>query len=194
MHVCIQNDLLLYVALIPKFQAEHPYFIGTQFHPEYKSRPQRPAPVFEGLLKAVRSRNCNDNSNNVNNKLKLSSSPLSVQGKKSMQIVEETVDDEDDDDIDAALKKEVAEAIIAALEIGANNGDKHVEEAVTFSNNGFDLKDRVSNLNIPDHLKDKSLIGLRALEVDISKKENEKMGQYQFVVCIHVYTHIYIYT
>jgi len=31
----------------------HPYFLGVQFHPEFLSRPQRPAPVFLGLLQAV---------------------------------------------------------------------------------------------------------------------------------------------
>lgn len=31
----------------------HPYFIATQFHPEFKSRPTRPRPVFLGLLKAA---------------------------------------------------------------------------------------------------------------------------------------------
>ena len=93
-----------------------------------------------------------------------------------MQIVEETVDDEDDDDIDAALKEEVAEAIIAALEIDADNGDEHGKEATMSNDNDFDHKDSNSNVKIPDHLKDKSLIGLRALEVDISRKENEKVG------------------
>jgi CTP synthase len=34
---------------------KHPYFIGVQFHPEYKSRPLRPAPVFLGLLQAARN-------------------------------------------------------------------------------------------------------------------------------------------
>lgn len=37
-------------------QIDHPYFIGVQFHPEFKSRPQRPAPVFLGLLQAVQDR------------------------------------------------------------------------------------------------------------------------------------------
>ncbi len=32
---------------------EHPYFIATQFHPEFKSRPMKPAPVYLGLLKAA---------------------------------------------------------------------------------------------------------------------------------------------
>ncbi|MDS0283414.1 glutamine hydrolyzing CTP synthase [Haloarcula onubensis] len=32
---------------------EHPYFIGTQFHPEFRSRPTRASPPFVGLLEAV---------------------------------------------------------------------------------------------------------------------------------------------
>ena len=32
---------------------EHPYFIGTQFHPEFRSRPTRASPPFTGLLDAV---------------------------------------------------------------------------------------------------------------------------------------------
>ncbi len=31
---------------------DHPYFIAGQFHPELKSRPNRPAPLFVGLVKA----------------------------------------------------------------------------------------------------------------------------------------------
>ena len=31
----------------------HPYFIATQFHPEFKSRPTRPRPLFLGLLSAA---------------------------------------------------------------------------------------------------------------------------------------------
>ena len=30
----------------------HPYYVGVQFHPEFKSRPHRPSPPFLGLLKA----------------------------------------------------------------------------------------------------------------------------------------------
>lgn len=29
---------------------QHPYFLGTQFHPEFKSRPNRPSPPFFGFL------------------------------------------------------------------------------------------------------------------------------------------------
>ena len=32
---------------------DHPYYIGTQYHPEFKSRPNRPSPPFLGLLKAA---------------------------------------------------------------------------------------------------------------------------------------------
>ena len=33
--------------------ANHPYYVGTQYHPEFKSRPNRPSPPFLGLLKAA---------------------------------------------------------------------------------------------------------------------------------------------
>lgn len=32
---------------------EHPWFVGCQFHPEFKSRPNRPHPLFLGLVKAA---------------------------------------------------------------------------------------------------------------------------------------------
>ena len=31
----------------------HPYFLGTQAHPELTSRPLRPQPMFMGLIKAA---------------------------------------------------------------------------------------------------------------------------------------------
>ncbi|MCX6666104.1 MAG: CTP synthase [Euryarchaeota archaeon] len=34
----------------------HPYFVGTQAHPEFKSRPMKPAPLFDGLIKAAEKR------------------------------------------------------------------------------------------------------------------------------------------
>ena len=33
--------------------AENNYFIGVQFHPEFKSRPDNPHPLFRGLIKAA---------------------------------------------------------------------------------------------------------------------------------------------
>ena len=35
---------------------KHPYFIAGQFHPEFKSRPNRPSPLFVGLVKAAKER------------------------------------------------------------------------------------------------------------------------------------------
>jgi CTP synthase len=32
---------------------DHPWFVGTQFHPEFKSRPNRPHPLFNGLIAAA---------------------------------------------------------------------------------------------------------------------------------------------
>ena len=32
--------------------ANHPYFIGCQFHPEFKSRPHTPHPLFTELVRA----------------------------------------------------------------------------------------------------------------------------------------------
>jgi CTP synthase len=34
----------------------HPYFVATQAHPEFKSRPLKPAPLFDGLIKAAKKR------------------------------------------------------------------------------------------------------------------------------------------
>ena len=33
--------------------ANHPYFVGCQFHPEFKSRPMKASPLFLGLLLAA---------------------------------------------------------------------------------------------------------------------------------------------
>ena len=35
---------------------EHPWFVASQFHPEFKSRPTRPAPLFFGFVSAARDR------------------------------------------------------------------------------------------------------------------------------------------
>lgn len=34
--------------------SNHPFFIATQSHPEFKSRPQKPHPLFDGLVKAAK--------------------------------------------------------------------------------------------------------------------------------------------
>jgi CTP synthase len=35
---------------------DHPFMLGTQFHPEFLSRPTRPHPLFVSFLQAVRER------------------------------------------------------------------------------------------------------------------------------------------
>jgi CTP synthase len=35
---------------------DHPYMLGSQFHPEFLSRPMRPHPLFVGLVKAAKER------------------------------------------------------------------------------------------------------------------------------------------
>ena len=32
---------------------DHPYFIGCQFHPEFKSKPFAPHPLFSGFIRAA---------------------------------------------------------------------------------------------------------------------------------------------
>jgi len=34
----------------------HPYFVATQAHPEFKSRPMKPSPMFDGLIKAAKKK------------------------------------------------------------------------------------------------------------------------------------------
>lgn len=42
--------------LIEIIEAEnHPFFIASQFHPEFKSRPNRPHPLFDGFIAALTS-------------------------------------------------------------------------------------------------------------------------------------------
>jgi CTP synthase len=36
--------------------SDHPWFVASQFHPEFKSRPTRPAPLFRGFVGAALSR------------------------------------------------------------------------------------------------------------------------------------------
>ena len=36
--------------------ADHPWFLATQYHPEFKSRPTRPHPLFSGFVGAAAAR------------------------------------------------------------------------------------------------------------------------------------------
>ncbi len=41
-----------YVEIVELPQEEHPYFLGCQFHPEFKSKPLEPHPLFTAFIKA----------------------------------------------------------------------------------------------------------------------------------------------
>ena len=42
------NDLVEIIEI-----PDHPYFVGVQFHPEYKSTVENPAPLFKSFVKAT---------------------------------------------------------------------------------------------------------------------------------------------
>ena len=41
------------VEMVELEQDKHPFFVGCQFHPEFKSRPNRPHPLFVGFIEAI---------------------------------------------------------------------------------------------------------------------------------------------
>ena len=43
-------------------RSDHPFFIATQFHPEFKSRPLKPSPYFVGLVEAAIQRQASKSS------------------------------------------------------------------------------------------------------------------------------------
>jgi len=47
-----QGGRLVEVVELP----DHPWFVASQFHPEFKSRPTRPAPLFQGFVGAALAR------------------------------------------------------------------------------------------------------------------------------------------
>jgi CTP synthase len=44
------NGRLMEIAELPK--SVHPFFLGTQFHPEFKARPLHPHPIFSSFVEA----------------------------------------------------------------------------------------------------------------------------------------------
>ncbi len=47
------DGFLMEIAELPK--KDHPFYLGTQFHPEFKSRPLAPHPLFSAFIKACTS-------------------------------------------------------------------------------------------------------------------------------------------
>jgi CTP synthase len=59
----LQNAGMIFSGLSPDGRlveiaeiADHPFMIGTQFHPEFLSRPNRPHPLFRSFIRAVKER------------------------------------------------------------------------------------------------------------------------------------------
>jgi CTP synthase len=48
------DGVLCEIAELPK--RAHPFFVGTQFHPELQARPLTPHPLFTAFLKAAAKR------------------------------------------------------------------------------------------------------------------------------------------
>jgi CTP synthase len=44
--------------------SNHPFFIATQFHPEFKSRPTNPHPLFRGFIEAPLNRSTGEKASN----------------------------------------------------------------------------------------------------------------------------------
>jgi CTP synthase len=47
------DERLVEVIELPGGEGGHPFFIASQFHPEFKSRPERPAPLFREFIAAA---------------------------------------------------------------------------------------------------------------------------------------------
>ena len=45
------SKTLMEIAELPR--SVHPFYLGTQFHPEFKARPLHPHPLFTAFIKAV---------------------------------------------------------------------------------------------------------------------------------------------
>ncbi|MEM5772651.1 MAG: CTP synthase (glutamine hydrolyzing) [Candidatus Aenigmatarchaeota archaeon] len=61
-HEILQKNGLIFSGISPDGRLvefieldNHPFFVATQAHPEFKSRPLKPAPLFDGLIKACLS-------------------------------------------------------------------------------------------------------------------------------------------
>jgi CTP synthase len=47
------DERLVEVIELPREEGGHPFFVASQFHPEFKSRPERPAPLFREFVAAA---------------------------------------------------------------------------------------------------------------------------------------------
>ena len=126
--------------------------------------------MFEGLLKAVRHQ-----TNSIERLRNISEIEITLsKNERAEQTEDEVFGGDNHDDVDPNLKNEVAEAIIAELEVDTKTIDD------------YDLGGNEEYLSIPDHLKDKSLMGLQALKLGVGNKGNDQMGMFMNVF-LHAY-------
>jgi hypothetical protein len=65
--------------------ADHPFMLGSQFHPEFKSRPNRPHPLFVAFLEAAIAHN-RTNGENASGKAIIPVEMESDDGGKNGQV------------------------------------------------------------------------------------------------------------
>jgi CTP synthase len=58
--------------------ADHPFMVGSQFHPEFKSRPNRPHPLFHAFVGAAIARYASKTSGAFDQTFQLQSEPASI--------------------------------------------------------------------------------------------------------------------
>jgi len=101
---------------------DHPFYVATQYHPEYLSRPLKPSPPFLGFVKA--SAECS-----IKSVVKISKVPSSSKGSLpfpgSISESEEIVAEDEDFDKEPATENEVSKKAnskaAASQEINKNN-------------------------------------------------------------------------
>jgi CTP synthase len=59
------DERLVEVVELDDGEGGHPFFVASQFHPEFKSRPERPAPLFRGFVAAALERAADSSENTL---------------------------------------------------------------------------------------------------------------------------------
>ncbi len=73
------DGILMEIAELP--QNEHPFFLGTQFHPELLARPLSPHPLFTSFIKSSKDRKKHEATKRVNDEvsIELNTQPISIE-------------------------------------------------------------------------------------------------------------------
>ena len=79
------NRKLMEVAELPR--DKHPFFLGTQFHPELKSRPLRPHPLFVEFLKSASNAAYGEEEQKTKTTSKQPAQKLKKRNKKTLRVL-----------------------------------------------------------------------------------------------------------